>query len=76
MRSSRSKTASQQPIEARAGRSAKRPAARKGASIAHPASVIEQRLGDELRALYQEVLTQPIPARFVELLNKLDGRRE
>jgi hypothetical protein len=33
---------------------------------------IQDQLGKHLRDLYQDVLTQPVPDRFIELLNKLE----
>jgi hypothetical protein len=33
---------------------------------------IGEQIGEQLRCLYNDVLTQPIPDRFVELLNKLE----
>jgi hypothetical protein len=35
---------------------------------------MEEHLGEHLRALYQEVVSQPIPDRFLDLLEKLDGK--
>lgn len=34
---------------------------------------IGEHIGQELRDLYNNVLSQPIPDRFLELLNKLEG---
>lgn len=31
------------------------------------------RIGDQLRAMYDDLLNQPVPDRFVDLLKKLDG---
>ncbi|MCC3245431.1 hypothetical protein LG047_08855 [Methylocystis sp. WRRC1] len=36
---------------------------------------VEQILGKQLRDLYRSVLAEPVPARFVELLNNLEARR-
>jgi hypothetical protein len=33
---------------------------------------IQARIGDQLRAMYTELLEQPVPDRFRELLDKLD----
>lgn len=33
---------------------------------------VQARLGHQLRALYDEVVSQGVPPRFTELLNKLD----
>lgn len=33
---------------------------------------IQARIGDQLRAMYTELLEQPVPDRFSELLKKLD----
>lgn len=35
-----------------------------------------QQLGTALRAMYDELAQQPLPDRFVELLNQLDAARE
>ncbi|GGK50324.1 NepR family anti-sigma factor [Salinarimonas ramus] len=32
----------------------------------------QARIGDQLRAMYSELLDQPVPDRFVELLAKMD----
>lgn len=34
---------------------------------------VQARLGQQLRAMYDEVLNQGVPDRFSELLNRLDG---
>ena len=34
---------------------------------------IQTRIGDHLRGMYGELLDQPVPDRFKELLAKLDG---
>ncbi len=34
---------------------------------------VQARLGQQLRAMYDEVVNQGVPARFTELLNRLDG---
>jgi hypothetical protein len=49
-------------------------AARKKAS-AKPAKLgrdVQARLGQQLRAMYDEVVNQGVPDRFSELLNRLD----
>jgi hypothetical protein len=35
---------------------------------------IEDQIGRQFRDLYQDVLNQPIPDRFIEILKSLDGR--
>jgi hypothetical protein len=40
----------------------------------HPTDV-QDHIGRQLRALYDEVASQPVPDRFMELLNRLDTRR-
>lgn len=37
-----------------------------------PNTQIGEQIGKELRVLYEEVVTQPIPDRFLELLNELE----
>ena len=34
---------------------------------------VQARLGQQLRAMYDEVVNQGVPARFTDLLNRLDG---
>jgi hypothetical protein len=33
-------------------------------------------VGERLRAVYSQILRDPIPQRFVDLLERLDGRTE
>jgi hypothetical protein len=40
------------------------------------AHVIDAEIGKKMRAMYDNLLDQPIPDRFVELLRKLDDGRE
>jgi hypothetical protein len=35
---------------------------------------VQARLGQQLRAMYDEVVNQGVPDRFEELLNRLDGK--
>ena len=37
---------------------------------------VQTKIGQQLRAIYDDVVNQGIPDRFVELLNKLDKRKE
>ena len=37
---------------------------------------IQARIGDNLRAMYDELLQQPVPDRFRDLLGKLDQNRD
>ncbi len=37
------------------------------------ASLLGEHIGKELRELYAEVVAQPVPDRFLELLNKLEA---
>lgn len=37
---------------------------------------IQERIGDHLRAMYDDLMQQPVPDRFVDLLNRLEKRRE
>ncbi len=34
---------------------------------------VQARLGQQLRAMYDEVVNQGVPDRFTELLNRIDG---
>lgn len=36
--------------------------------------VIQARIGDHLRLMYDELIHQPVPDRFIELLDRLDTR--
>lgn len=37
---------------------------------------IQERIGDHLRAMYDDLIQQPVPDRFVDLLNRLDKRTD
>ncbi|MCZ8098003.1 MAG: NepR family anti-sigma factor [Burkholderiales bacterium] len=53
-----------------------------GGSTAAPASApglqpqIQDHIGRQLRALYDDVLSQPVPDRFKELMERLDRKPE
>lgn len=36
----------------------------------------QKRIGDQLRAMYDELMQQPVPDRFKELLDQLDRKKE
>ena len=36
----------------------------------------QKRIGDQLRAMYDELMQQPVPDRFRELLDQLDKKGE
>ena len=36
----------------------------------------QKRIGDQLRAMYDELMQQPVPDRFRELLDQLDKKKE
>ena len=36
---------------------------------------VKDHIGRQLRALYNEVASQPVPDRFMELLDRLDAKR-
>ena len=38
--------------------------------------MIQDRIGDHLRAMYDDLIQQPVPDRFVELLNRLEKRND
>ncbi len=38
--------------------------------------VIQDRIGDHLRAMYDDLVQQPVPDRFVELLGRLEKRAD
>jgi Anti-sigma factor NepR len=35
----------------------------------------QERIGTHLRAMYDDLMQQPVPDRFVDLLNRLEGRK-
>ena len=37
---------------------------------------VQARIGDNLRAMYDELLRQPVPDRFKELIGQLEHNRE
>jgi Anti-sigma factor NepR len=37
---------------------------------------IQERIGDHLRAMYDDLMQQPVPDRFVELLKRLEKRND
>ncbi|MEJ2379546.1 MAG: NepR family anti-sigma factor [Pseudolabrys sp.] len=37
---------------------------------------VQARLGQQLRAMYDEVVNQGVPDRFTELLNRIDGNED
>ena len=37
---------------------------------------VQARLGQQLRAMYDDVVNQGVPDRFAELLNRLDGNKD
>ena len=41
----------------------------------HDDGLIRMAIGRHLRAIYDHVLDQPVPARFIEQLENLDARR-
>jgi hypothetical protein len=36
---------------------------------------VQARLGQQLRALYDDVVNQGVPERFTELIDRLDGKK-
>lgn len=58
----------QKPMEAATARNKK--ANSKPAKLGRE---VQARLGQQLRAMYDEVVSQGVPDRFNELLNRLDG---
>lgn len=37
--------------------------------------MVQKRIGAHLRALYDDLVQQPIPDRFIEMLNRLDEKK-
>ncbi len=50
--------------------------AQEGGQILPFESMVQGHIGRQLRALYDDVLSQPIPDRFLDLLRKLDEGSE
>ena len=42
-------------------------------SLRNLARDVQARLGQQLRAMYDDVLNQGVPDRFAELVNRIDG---
>jgi Anti-sigma factor NepR len=38
--------------------------------------VIQRRIGDQLRAMYDDLMQQPVPDRFADLLSRLEQTEE
>jgi len=36
----------------------------------------QKRIGDQLRAMYDELMQQPVPDRFKELLDQLENKKD
>jgi hypothetical protein len=36
----------------------------------------QERIGDHLRAMYDDLMQQPVPDRFVDLLSRLEGGKD
>ncbi len=52
------------------------PATRNKRPEAKPAKLgreVQARLGQQLRAMYDDVLNQGVPDRFADLINRIDG---
>lgn len=49
-----------------------RDGAMRGSTVGRPSNDIGQQIGRELRGLYAEVVSEPVPERFLELLNRLE----
>jgi len=52
------------------------PSATRKKDDAKPAKLtrdVQARLGQQLRAMYDDVVSQGVPDRFVDLLNRMDG---
>ena len=37
---------------------------------------VQQKIGSQLRAMYDDVVSQGVPERFAELLSRLDERKD
>jgi hypothetical protein len=61
----------QKPMETAETRSKK-----EGAKPGKLGRDVQARLGQQLRAMYDDVVNQGVPDRFAELLNRLDGNKD
>ena len=68
MNDERKSVEQQKPMEAAATRK------KVNAKPAKLSRDVQARLGQQLRAMYDEVVNQGVPDRFEELLNRLDGK--
>ena len=73
MRDSKSKVRPNKAERARSSMHPPTPPERNDPSLGRD---VQTKIGQQLRAIYDDVVNQGIPDRFVELLNKLDKRKE
>ena len=52
------------------------PGERQGVRSKKPTPDVKDHISRQLRALYDEVANQPVPDRFMDLLNRLDEKSE
>lgn len=45
-----------------------------GASMSQPDDAVQRAIGARLRAAYDEMVSLPVPDRFLDLLSTLDGK--
>ncbi|MCK9919104.1 hypothetical protein MXD81_59250 [Microbacteriaceae bacterium K1510] len=69
MNDERKPVGQQKPMEAAATRKKVNP---KPAKLGRD---VQARLGQQLRAMYDEVVSQGVPDRFTDLLNRIDGNK-
>jgi hypothetical protein len=55
---------------------AKKDGPRKGASVPPAVAAADRFIGDQLKAIYDSVVSEPVPDRLLELLNRLDSDAE
>ncbi|MFO1148392.1 MAG: NepR family anti-sigma factor [Alsobacter sp.] len=64
------------PVIAEGGAATPIEGAQDGAQVLPFESMVQGHIGRQLRALYDDVLSQPIPDRFLDLLRRLDEGSE
>jgi hypothetical protein len=48
----------------------------KDESANDPNDVISQKVGDKLKQVYSDIASEPVPDRFIDLINQLDEQKK
>jgi anti-sigma factor NepR-like protein len=59
-----------------AGKARKRAAKPLASDATSPSATVDRYIADQLKAIYDAVTAEPVPDRFLELLDRLDGDGE